>query len=109
MSSRLEEVGQTWDSFLVRNGFGVNEEWPKQRPRVRCRHVNNEEIEPKIEDFGSRDVLGDEMFQPDQTLSCDDVKVEVEISTETPANNSRGRVKKTPIPITCQNKNPPYS
>ena len=45
VSSRLEELGQTWDSFLVRNGFGVNEEWPKQRPRVRRRWVKNEEVD----------------------------------------------------------------
>ena len=90
VSCRLEELGETWDSFLVRNGFSANEEWPKQRPRVRCRHVNNEEVEPKLEDYVSQDDLGDEGFQPDQTLSLDDVKIEVETSVETPANNSLG-------------------
>ena len=53
MSSRLEELGQTQDSFLVRNGFGVNEEWPKQRPRVRRRRVNNKEVELEVENSGS--------------------------------------------------------
>ena len=53
--------------------------------------------------------LGDEGFQHDQTLSLDDVKVEVENSVETPANNSQSRVKKPPIPITCQNKNSSHS
>ena len=53
VSYRLEELGQTWDSFLVRNGFGANEEWPKQRPRVRRRRVNNEEAELEIEYSGS--------------------------------------------------------
>ena len=48
--------------------------------------------------------MGDEGFQPDQTLSLDDVKIEVETSVETPANNSRGRVKKPSIPITYQKK-----
>ena len=53
VSCRLEELGETWDSFLVQNRFGANEEWPKQRPRVRRRCVNNEEDEPEIEDSGS--------------------------------------------------------
>ena len=50
VSYRLEELGETWDSFLVRNGFGVNEEWPKQRPRVRRRWVKNEEFNIGFED-----------------------------------------------------------
>ena len=86
----------------MRNGFGVNEEWPKQRPRVRRRWVKNEEVKLEIKDSGSQDDLGDEGFHPNQTLSLDDVKIEVETSIETPANNSRGRVRKTSIPITCQ-------
>ena len=48
--------------------------------------------------------MGDEGFQPAQTLSLDDVKIEVENSVETPTNNSRGRVRKPLIPITCQDK-----
>ena len=48
--------------------------------------------------------MGDEGFQPDQTLSLDDVKIEVETSVETPANNSQGRGRKPSIPITCQDK-----
>ena len=93
----------------MRNGFGANKEWPKQRPRVRRSRVNNEESELEIEDSGSRDDLGDEMFQPGQTLSFDDVKVKVETNVEIPANNSRDQVRKTPIPITYRNKNPPHS
>ena len=53
VSYRLEELGETWDSFLVRNGFGANEEWPKQRPRVRRRRMKNEEAEPELEESGS--------------------------------------------------------
>ena len=68
----------------MRNGFGVSEEWPKKRPRVRRRRVNNEEAELEIKDFGSQDDLGDEGFHLDQTLSLDDVKIEVETSVETP-------------------------
>ena len=90
VSSRLEELGQTWDSFLVRNGFGDNEEWPKQTPRVRCRWVNNEEAELEVEDSGSQDDLGGEGFHPDQTLSLDDVKVEMETSIEDFAHNFKG-------------------
>ena len=104
VSSRLKELGQTWDSFLVRNGFGVNEEWPKQRPTVRRRQVNNEEAELEVEDSGSQDDLGDEGFHPDQTLSLDDMKIEVETSFETPANNFQGQGRKPSTPITCQDK-----
>ena len=104
MSSELEELGQTWDSFLVRNGFGVNEKWPKQRPRVWRRRVNNEEAELEVKDSDSQDDLGDEGFQPDQTLSLDDVKIEVEISVETPANNFQGQGRKPSTPLTCQDK-----
>ena len=53
VSCRLEELSETWDSFLVRNGFGVNKDRPKQRPRVRPRQVNNEEVELEIEESGS--------------------------------------------------------
>ena len=43
----------------MRNGFGVNEEWPKQRPRVRRRRVNNEEAKLEVEDSSSQYDLGD--------------------------------------------------
>ena len=46
--------------------------------------------------------MGDEGFHPDQTLSLDDVKIEVETSVETPANNFQGRVRKPSTPLTCQ-------
>ena len=88
----------------MRNGFGVNEEWPKQRPRVRRRQVNNEEAKLEAEESGSPDDLRDEGFQPDQTLSLDDVKIEVETSVETPGNNFQGRGKKPSTPLTCQDK-----
>ena len=53
MSYQLGELGETWESFLMRNRFGGTEEWPKQRPRVRRRHIKNEEAEPELEEFGS--------------------------------------------------------
>ena len=71
---------------------------------VRRMWVNNEESEIEIEDSGSQDDLGDEGFQPDQTLSLDDVKIEVETSVETLANNSQGRERKPSSPINCQDK-----
>ena len=46
----------------MQNGFGVNEEWPKQRPRVRRRRVNNEEAELEIKDSGSQDDWGKKGF-----------------------------------------------
>ena len=67
--------------------------------------VKSEEVKLEIKDSGSQDDLGDEGFQPHLTLSLDDVKIEVETSVETPANNSRGRVRQPSIPITYQNKN----
>ena len=89
MSYRLVELGETWDSFLVRNRFGVNEKWPKQRPRVRRRHINNEEAEPELEDSGSEDNLGNEIAEPSQTLNIGDVKVKVETNSEVPTDNSQ--------------------
>ena len=88
----------------MRNGFGVNEEWPKQRHRIRRRRVKNEESELEVKDSGSQDDLGDEGFHPDQILSLDDVKIEVETNVETPTNNFQGRGRKPLAPITCQDK-----
>ena len=48
--------------------------------------------------------MGDEGFHPDQTLILDDVKIEVETSVETPANNFQGRGRKPSTPLTCQDK-----
>ena len=93
----------------MRNGFGANEEWPKQRPRVRRRRIKNEETEPELEDSGFHYNLGDEMSQLGQTLSFGDVKVKVETNSEVPANNSQFRMRKPLIPITCQNKDLPHS
>ena len=93
----------------MQNGFCANEEWPKQRPRVRRRHVNNEETKPKLVDFGSQHDLDDEMFQPGQTLSFDDVKVKVETNAEILATNSRYQMRKPPIPITYQKKSSSFT
>ena len=85
VSYRLAELGETWESFLMRNRFGGNEEWPKHRPRVRHRYIKNEEADPKLEESGSQDNLGDEISEPRQTLSMSDVKVKVETNSEIPA------------------------
>ena len=53
MSYRLAKLGETWESFLMCNRFGGNEEWPKQRPRVRCSRIKNEETEHGLEESGS--------------------------------------------------------
>ena len=109
VSYRLGELGETWESFLMCNRFGGNEEWPKQRPRVRRRHIKNEETEPGLEESGSQDNLGDEISKPSQTLSINDVKVNIETNSEVPADNSQARMRKPPITIPCQNKDLPHS
>ena len=109
VSYQLGELGETWESFVMRNRVGGNGEWPKQRPRVRSRRIKNEETEPELEDSGSQDNLGDEMPQPGQTLSFGDVKVKVETNYEVPADNSQVQMRKLLNPIPYQNKNPPHS
>ena len=64
MSYPLGELGDTWESFLIRNGFGENEEWPRRRPRNRRRCINTEEVEPKLEESGSQGNLDNEMSEP---------------------------------------------
>ena len=49
ISYRLGELGDTWESFLIRNGFGENEEWPIRRLETRRRHIKTEEDEPELE------------------------------------------------------------
>ena len=89
VSYGLGEPRETWESFLMRNRFGGNEEWSKQRPRVRRRHIKNEETDPEREESGSRDNLGDEISKPSQTLSINDLKVKIETNFEVPADNSQ--------------------
>ena len=48
---RLSRLGDNWDSFIIRNNFGVNQEWPQRRPKTRCKRRTvvpfnpNEELE----------------------------------------------------------------
>ena len=35
VSYQLKELGDSWESFLARDEFGENEEWPQQRPKTR--------------------------------------------------------------------------
>ena len=104
VSYRLGELGETWESFVMRNRFGGNGEWPKQRPRVRRRRIKNEETEPELEESGSQGNLGDEVSEPSQTLSISDVKVNIETNSEVPADNSQAQMRKPPIIVSCQNK-----
>ena len=60
VSYRLGELGDTWESFLIRNGFGENEEWP----RTKRRRIKTEEVDPELEEFGSQGNLDDEVSEP---------------------------------------------
>ena len=53
MSHRLGELGDTWESFLMCNGFGENEEWPRRRLKTRKRRIKTKQVEPELEDSGS--------------------------------------------------------
>ena len=64
MSYQLGELGETWESFLMHNGFGENEEWPGERPRTRRRHIKTEEAKPELEESGSQGNLDDEVSEP---------------------------------------------
>ena len=44
----------------MRSRFGVNEEWTKQRPRLRRRCIKDEEVEPELEDSGSQGNMDNE-------------------------------------------------
>ena len=35
VSYQLGELGDSWESFLSRNEFGENEEWPQRRPKTK--------------------------------------------------------------------------
>ena len=105
MSYRLGELGETWESFIMCNGFGGNEEWPRQRPRFRRRRIKNEETEHELEESGSQGNLGDEVSEPSQTLSISDVKVKIETNSEVHVDNSQNQVSKPTTTIPCQNKN----
>ena len=64
MSYRLGELEDTWESFLIRNGFGENEEWPRRRPRTRRRRIKTEQVEPELEESSSQYNLDNEVFEP---------------------------------------------
>ena len=94
ISYRLGELGDTWESFLIRNGFGENEEWPRWRPKTRWIPINTEEAKPKLEEFGSQDNLDIEVPEPNRTLSSSDFKVKSEKNPEIPVNESQLRMRK---------------
>ena len=88
VSYRLKELGETWESFLMRNGFGENEEWPRQRPRTKHRRIKTEEIEHELEESGSQGNLEDEVSEPSQTLSINAVKFKSKTNPKVPVDNS---------------------
>ena len=81
-------MGDNWESFPICNGFGENEEWPKQRPRTRRRCIKTEEVEPELEDSSSQGNLDNEVSEPSRTLSTSNVKVKSETNPEIPVDNS---------------------
>ena len=93
----------------MRNGFGENEEWPRRRPRTRHKHINIDETERELEEFGSQGNLDDEVSEPSRTLSISDVKVKSETNPEVHVHNSKPRVRKPKITIPCQSKELPHS
>ena len=94
----------TWESFLIRNGFGENEEWPRQRPRTRRRRIKTKEAKPELEESSSQGNLDNEVSEPSRTLSTSNVKVKSKTNPEIPVDNSQPRVRKPAITILCQNK-----
>ena len=82
ISYQLGELGDTWESFLIRNGFGENEEWPKRRPITRRRCINTEQVEPELEESGFQDNLDNEVSKPSRIPSTSNFKVNSKINLE---------------------------
>ena len=89
VSYRLGELGDTWESFLIHNGFGENEEWPRQRPKNRRRRIKTEEVGSELEECGSQDNLDNEVSEPIQTLSSNKFKFKFETNPEIPVDDSQ--------------------
>ena len=87
MSHQLGELGKTWESFLMHNGFGENEEWPRQRPRIRRRHIKDEEAEPELEESGSQGNMDNEASGPSQIWNVSGVKFETKTNPKVPVDN----------------------
>ena len=89
VSYQLGELGDTWESFLIHNGFGENEEWPRRRPKTKRRHIKTEEAGPNLEECGSQDNLDNEVSKSGRTLSSSDFKVKSETNPEIHVDDSR--------------------
>ena len=87
VSYRLRELGEAWESFLMRNGFGENEEWPRQKPRLRRRRIKDEQAELDLEDFGSQGNMDNEASRPSQIENVSGFKFETETNPEVPIDN----------------------
>ena len=109
VSYRLGELGDSWESFLARNEFGENDEWPRWRPKTRRRRIKTEVGGPELEEFDSQNDLDNEISEPDLTLSDSDLKVESEVNPETPVDDSRPRRSKPMITAPFPNDGLPYS
>ena len=109
VSYRLRELGDSLESFLARNEFGENEEWPRRRPKTRRRRIKTEVGGPELEECDSQDDLDNEISKPDRTLSGSDLKVESEVNPETLVDDSWPRMRKPVITTLCPNDGLPYS
>ena len=49
VSYQLGELGDSWESFLARNEFGENDEWPRWRSKTRRRRIKTEVGGPELE------------------------------------------------------------
>ena len=87
MSHRLGELGDTWESFLMCNGFGENEEWPRRRLKTRKRRIKTEQVESELEDSSSQGNMDNEASRPSQIQSVSDVKVETNTNLKVPIDN----------------------
>ena len=70
--------------------------------------IKDEEAEHELEESGSQGNLDDEVFEPNQTLSINDVKVNIETNPEVLVDNSQPQVRKPATTIPYQNKDLPH-
>ena len=109
VSYQLRELGDSWESFLARNEFGENDEWPRRRSKTRKIFIETEVGGPELEEFDSQNDLDNGISEPGRTPSNSGLKVESEVNPETPVDDNRPRTS-TPVIITpCSNDGLPYS
>ena len=109
VSYRLGELGDSWESFLARNEFGENDEWPRWRSKTRWRHNKTEVGGYELEEFDSENDLDNEISEPNRTLRYSDLKLESEVNPETPVDDSQPWTSKPMITAPYPNDGLPYS